>query len=153
MGLREGSSNCNGGWGGTLQTLLGPDPLLGAPKSTVFVGSPFCPLPPLKKFVCPQTTRSHAKSPLKVENLGFPQSSVSTTASPNDRFTPSFCLGRPKHNHNLSGIVSRDAAAIRIRIRIVRCQRPAKRQKHKRCETQAYFSSPTFSLLVVRNWS
>ena len=40
----------------------------------------------------------------------------------------------------LSGIVSRDAAAIRIRIRIVRCQRPAKRQKHKRCETQAHLS-------------
>ena len=46
----------------------------------------------------------------------------------------------------LSGIVSCDAAAIRIRIRIVRCQRPAKRQKHKRCETQAHFSSP---LLLV----
>ena len=37
---------------------------------------------------------------------------------------------------DLSGIVSCDAAAIRIRIRIMRCQRPAKRQKHKHCETQ-----------------
>ena len=43
----------------------------------------------------------------------------------------------------LSGNVSCDAAAIRIRIRIVRCQRPAKRQKHKPCETQTRFSSPT----------
>ena len=43
----------------------------------------------------------------------------------------------------LSVIVSCDAAAIRIRIRIVRCQRPAKRQKHKYCETQAHFSTPT----------
>ena len=43
----------------------------------------------------------------------------------------------------LSGIVSCDAAAIRIRIRIVRCQRPAKRQKHKPCETRARFLSPT----------
>ena len=44
---------------------------------------------------------------------------------------------------SLSGIVSCDAGAIWIRIRIVRCQRPAKRQKHKHCETQAHFSSPT----------
>ena len=44
----------------------------------------------------------------------------------------------------LSGIVSCDAAAIRIWIRIVRCQPPTKRQKHKHCETQAhFFSSPT----------
>ena len=42
----------------------------------------------------------------------------------------------------LSGIVSCDAAAIRIRIRIVRCQRPAKRQKHIPCETQARLFSP-----------
>ena len=42
----------------------------------------------------------------------------------------------------LSGIVSCDAAAIRIRIRIVRCQRLAKRQKHKPCETQAHFLPP-----------
>ena len=33
--------------------------------------------------------------------------------------------------------------AIRIRIRIAWCQQPAKRQKHKPCETQARFSSPT----------
>ena len=46
----------------------------------------------------------------------------------------------------LSGIVSCDAAAIQIRIRIARCQRPAKRQKHKHCETQARSSSP---LLLV----
>ena len=45
--------------------------------------------------------------------------------------------------NELSGIVSCDAAAIRIRIRIVRCQRPAKRRKCKLCETQAHFSSPT----------
>ena len=37
---------------------------------------------------------------------------------------------------HLSDIVSCDAAAVRIRIRIVRCQRPTKRQKHKPCETQ-----------------
>ena len=47
---------------------------------------------------------------------------------------------------NLSGIVSCDATAIRIRIRIVRCQRPAKRQKHKPCQTQARFLPP---LLLV----
>ena len=47
---------------------------------------------------------------------------------------------------HLSGIVSCDAAAIRIWIRIVRCQRPAKRQKDKPCETQARFSSPLFLL-------
>ena len=34
----------------------------------------------------------------------------------------------------LSGIVSGDAAAIRIRIRIVRCQRPAKRQRRAAAE-------------------
>ena len=45
-------------------------------------------------------------------------------------------------NHRLSGIVSCDAAAIRIRIRTVRCQRPAKRQKHIPCETQARFLAP-----------
>ena len=44
----------------------------------------------------------------------------------------------------LGGIVSCDAAAIRIRIRIVRCQRPAKHQKP--CETQARFLPP---LLLV----
>ena len=32
MGLREGSSNCNGGWGGPSKHQLGPDPHLGAPK-------------------------------------------------------------------------------------------------------------------------
>ena len=37
----------------------------------------------------------------------------------------------------LSGIVSCDSAAIRIRIRIVRCERPAKRQKHRPWETKA----------------
>ena len=47
---------------------------------------------------------------------------------------------------DLSGIVSCDAAAIRIRIRIVRCQLPAKRQKHKHCETQTHFLPP---LLLV----
>ena len=41
----------------------------------------------------------------------------------------------------LSGIVSCDSAAMRIRIRIVRCQQPAKRQKHKPCETQGLFFS------------
>ena len=35
--------------------------------------------------------------------------------------------------HELGGIVSCDSAAIRI----MRCQRPAKRQKHKPCETKA----------------
>ena len=47
----------------------------------------------------------------------------------------------------LSGIVSCDSAATRIRIRIVRCQRPAKRQNTNR-ETEARFSSP---LLPVRS--
>ena len=40
------------------------------------------------------------------------------------------------------GIVLCDSAAVRIRIRIVRCQRPAKvakRQKHKPCETKGRF--------------
>ena len=46
----------------------------------------------------------------------------------------------------ISGIVSCDAAAIRIRIRIVRCQRPAKRQKHKHGETQPQSLPP---LLLV----
>ena len=46
------------------------------------------------------------------------------------------------NRRDLSGIVSCDAAAIRIRIRIVRCQRPAKRQKHKYCEIQAPFFPP-----------
>ena len=36
---------------------------------------------------------------------------------------------------NLSGIVSCDSVAIRLRIRIVRCEWPAKRQKHKPCES------------------
>ena len=39
---------------------------------------------------------------------------------------------------NLSGIVSCDAAAVRIRI--VRCEQHAKREKHKPCETEAPFS-------------
>ena len=45
----------------------------------------------------------------------------------------------------VSGIVSDvscNSAAIRIRIRIVRCERPAKRQKHKPCKTKARFCSP-----------
>ena len=46
----------------------------------------------------------------------------------------------------LSGIVSCDAAATRIRIRIVRYQQPAKRQKHKPCQTQGRFLPP---LLLV----
>ena len=46
----------------------------------------------------------------------------------------------------LSGIVSCDSDAIRIRIRIVRCQRPAKRQKHKPCETQGRLF---FAILLV----
>ena len=46
----------------------------------------------------------------------------------------------------LSGIVLCDLVAIRTRIRIVRCQRPAKRQKHKPCETKARVFSP---LLLV----
>ena len=41
--------------------------------------------------------------------------------------------------HVLSGIASRDSAAIRIRIWIVRCEQPAKRQKHKLCETKTRF--------------
>ena len=52
----------------------------------------------------------------------------------------------------LSGIVSGDSAAIRIRIRIVRCERHAERQKYKPPETKALFSSH-FSLSVVRNQS
>ena len=32
FGLREGSSNYNGGWGGPSKHQLGPDPHLGAPK-------------------------------------------------------------------------------------------------------------------------
>ena len=51
-----------------------------------------------------------------------------------------------KGKFGLSGIVSCDAAAVRIRIRIVRCQLPAKRQKHKHCETQTHFLPP---LLLV----
>ena len=54
----------------------------------------------------------------------------------------------PQTPQQLSGIVSCDAAAIRIRIRIARCQRPAKRQKHKPCETQARFSLFSPLLLV-----
>ena len=50
---------------------------------------------------------------------------------------------------HLSGIVSRDSDAIRIRIRIVRCQRPAKRHKHNPCETKARFSTPPPPLLTV----
>ena len=46
----------------------------------------------------------------------------------------------------LSGVVLCDAAAIRIRIRIVRFQQPAKRQKHRPCETHARFLPP---LLLV----
>ena len=48
----------------------------------------------------------------------------------------------------LSGIVSRDSAAVQIRIRIVRCQRPAKRRNPLPCETQARFFPP---LLPVGN--
>ena len=48
----------------------------------------------------------------------------------------------------LSGIVSCDAAAIRIRIRIVRYQRPAKHPKHKPCEAQFLFCFPPFSPLT-----
>ena len=43
-------------------------------------------------------------------------------------------------------------AAIQIRIRIVRYQWPAKRQKRKLCENRPVLF-PHFSLLVVRNWS
>ena len=50
----------------------------------------------------------------------------------------------------LSGITSCDSAAIRKQIRIVPCERPAKRQKPKPCET-VLFSH--FFLLVVRNRS
>ena len=39
-----------------------------------------------------------------------------------------------------------DSAAIRIRIRIAQCQRSAKREKHKPCETQARCLPP---LLLV----
>ena len=42
----------------------------------------------------------------------------------------------------LSGTVSSDLAANWTRIRIVRCERPAKCQKHKRCETKARFLPP-----------
>ena len=42
----------------------------------------------------------------------------------------------------LSGIASCDLVAIRIWIRIVRCERPAKRQKHKPCETKARLFPP-----------
>ena len=42
----------------------------------------------------------------------------------------------------LSGLASCDAGATRIRIRIVRRERPAKRQKHKPCETQARYIFP-----------
>ena len=42
----------------------------------------------------------------------------------------------------VSGIVLCDAAASRIRIRIARCQRPAKCQKHKPCETQGRVFPP-----------
>ena len=55
--------------------------------------------------------------------------------------------GKYEYIGMLSGIVSCDAAAIRIRIRIVRCQRPAKRQKHKHCETQARFIFPPLLLV------
>ena len=53
----------------------------------------------------------------------------------------------------LSGIVSCDAAAIRIQIRVVRCQRPAKRQNTQTLRNTGPFFFPHFSLLVVRNWS
>ena len=46
----------------------------------------------------------------------------------------------------IRGFVSCDSAATWMRIRIVRCQRPVKRQKHKPCETKARFF---FSLLPV----
>ena len=65
---------------------------------------------------------------------------------------PRFC--GPRFRDSYSGLVSCDSAAIRIRIRAVRCQLelPAKRQRHKPCETKVRFF-PHFSLLVVRNWS
>ena len=39
-------------------------------------------------------------------------------------------------NRWLANLSGSDSADIRMRIRIVRCQRPAKRQKHKPCETK-----------------
>ena len=39
----------------------------------------------------------------------------------------------------ISDIASCDSAAVRIRIRIVRCEWPAKCQKHKPWETKASF--------------
>ena len=50
------------------------------------------------------------------------------------------------NNGELSGIVSCDSVAIRMRIRIVRCERPAKCQKTKTLRNKAPF---IFPLLLV----
>ena len=76
---------------------------------------------------------------------GSPEGGSAAVCDP-DPPGPSARCRFPVSLTKLSGIVSCDAAAIRIRIWIVRCQRPAKRHKHKPCETQARFSSP---LLLV----
>ena len=80
-------------------------------------------------------------------NLGV-EFGVFPVENPSRNSHPKFHI---KHR-KLNGIVSCDSVAVQIRIRIVRCQRPAKRQKHKPCETQARLP-PHFSLLIVRNLS
>ena len=49
------------------------------------------------------------------------------------------------------GIVLCDSVAMRIRIRIARCERPAQRQKPKPCETKAPFF-PHFSSVGSQEW-
>ena len=62
-------------------------------------------------------------------------------------FSPQFrAIPRQECSLDLGDFVSCNSAAIRVQIRIVRCERPAKRQKHKPCETKARFFSP---LLLV----
>ena len=53
---------------------------------------------------------------------------------------PLLSLARKGSVPELIGIISCDSAAIRIWIRIARCEWPAKRPKHKPCETKAPFS-------------
>ena len=85
------------------------------------------------------SARADSSSPPAPPRAGPPHGTAQTMVTSG---SPLLCALSPV----LSGIVSCDAAAIRIRTRIVRCQRPAKRQKHKHCETQARFLPP---LLLV----
>ena len=80
-----------------------------------------------------KSQRLHIDASLAGRLSGWPPCNI---AKPGKKHKKSQKKSSPQLSRPQEGNVSCDLVAVRIRIRIVRCEQPAKRQKHKPCETK-----------------